>query len=838
MKINKRAVVAIDCESHLFRRGLGLPPMVCLSIYAEHKKARRAVEHATRRFDKDRAQLLSGKASSGGKWWLLHHHAARECYPELVEDDGLHLAAHNAPFDVGLMAHESGTVEAAFERFERGSVSDTLIRERLAAIAAGHLDFDPDLRMKSPRHSLAQVVKKRLKVDIGDDKMRPPKGHKGDLWPWVCAKLKCPDCNLPPWLGVGRPKDSGRKCKTCDGYGLTGPWRLRYCQLHGVPLHHWPERAISYAVDDSMWTHLALEAQLDVPVPDTGIPIVESSGLFIDEVNQTRSWWALSLMAVWGVRTEPHRVKHVIADWTKRAEMAIKVGQEAGFVRKDGSENRAEMAALVVAAYTKKGATVPRGDPTANMLKKADALAEELKALKKAGAPKSERKAMKVQIAELRAGNVKYDDTTLKESGDQRLIDYAENKVYRSNLSKYADTLEIGTTCPITSNPNPLVVTGRTGWSNPPLQQPPKKGGYRESHVPRDGWVFAAADYDTIEICSLAQQHIDWGLGSTIRDRIAAGIDLHTDLASDAFGIPYKKLLKRVAEGDPEAERMRFQCKAGNFGFMGLMGPKACVDAYGVKTFSENDDLDEAIENARALRKVWLEKTPEMTEYFDIVLKMISTGTAIAIQSPSGRQRLCFKPTQLANTYFQGRTSDGAKLGTWKLAQACYVPGVDPALYGARPWLLLHDELFTSFLRSRVQVGAPAMASTLRVAMEEVTPDVPIGIESSIMRRWYKGAKPVKVSGLLLPWEPWKRLRADSKIYDEDGERDHGAMWAWESLNEREGRAVAFADGSWAAFDKKDCIGRGKVSGVKHRELLALARHHAESCVLGEEPWL
>jgi hypothetical protein len=443
-----------------------------------------------------------------------------------------------------------------------------------------------------------------------------------------------------------------------------------------------------------------------------------------------------------------------------------------------------------------------------------------------------------VQIAELRAGNVKYDDMTLKESGDSQLVAYAENKVYRSNLSKYADTLEIGTTSPITSSPNPLVVTGRTGWANPPLQQPPKKGGYRESHVPRDGWVFAAADYDTIEICSLAQQHIDWGLGSTLRDRIADGIDLHTRLASRAFGISYKKLMKLVAAGDPDAEHMRHQCKAGNFGFMGLMGAKACVEAYGVKTFSKNDDLDEAIENARALRKVWLEDTPEMAEYFDIVLKMISTGAAIAIQSPSGRQRLCFKPTQLANTYFQGRTADGAKLGTWMLARACYVPGVNRKLYGARPWLLLHDELFTSFLRSRVQVGAPAMAKTLRRAMEIVTPDVPIGIESSIMRRWYKGAKPVQVKGLLLPWEPWKRLRKDSKIYDEDGERDHGAMWAWDSLNARKGRAVAYADGSWAAFDKKDEIARGRVTGVKGAERLALAKHYAESAVLGEAPWL
>lgn len=829
MKIHDRAVVGADCETHLTRRGLALPPMVCLSLYAEHEIALEAIDEHTSAFADDPEHYLVGEAEAG-VWWLLSAHAARLCWPAIIADDRLHIAAHNAPYDLGILAKETDDVEAVFSRLEVGSISDTMIRERLAAIAAGHLGYDPDLRMKDPRHSLAQVVKKRLDVDISGDKMRTPKAHKHDPWEWVKVKLKCPDCDLEPWLGIGHPNDpdidsegritKGRHCSTCDGFGLSGPWRLRYCQLHGVPLNRWPERAVNYAIDDPMWTHLALEAQLDVPVPtDTGEPIVDEGGLFVDEVNQMRSWWALSLMAVWGMRTEPHRVANVVGDWTERANKAIKVGTAAGFVRADGSEDRAAMCRLVAEAYTAKGEIVPRGKPTTKMLEKA---------LKFEGIDSNDPR-----IAELRAGNIKYSDAVLSVSGNAALESYSEGKVYRSHLSKYAGTLQIGTTRAITSRPNPLVVTGRCGWTDPPLHQPPKKGGYRECHVPRPGWLYVSADYDTVEICSLAQQHIDWELGTTLRDKIAEGIDLHVDLAVDVYGIPYDELMQRIADGDEEADDMRFTCKAGNFGFMGGMGAKTCVATYGIKTFSKRGDLDEAITEAKRVQAIWLAKTPENKGYFDIISRALDgTGRATAIQAVSGRQRLCELFTQMANTYFQGRTADGAKLGTWLLAKACYVRNVDPRLYGVRPWLMLHDELFASMRRDMVQLGAPAMVGVLKEAMQVVTPDVPVGIDPSLMRRWYKGAKPIEIDGLLLPWEPWKRQRHEPLMY------------VWNADNLEQGRAVAYADGSWRAYRGAGAVmfGEGKVERHEHESqpaiLLAVAKHRAECCVLGEVPWV
>lgn len=50
----------------------------------------------------------------------------------------------------------------------------------------------------------------------------------------------------------------------------------------------------------------------------------------------------------------------------------------------------------------------------------------------------------------------------------------------------------------------PLVRNGRTSCKNPPIQQTPRTGGYREMFIASPGYVLVAVDYKFIELCTLA----------------------------------------------------------------------------------------------------------------------------------------------------------------------------------------------------------------------------------------------------------------------------------------------------------------------------------------------
>ena len=77
------------------------------------------------------------------------------------------------------------------------------------------------------------------------------------------------------WAGALWPAPR-RSCDLCDGWGLVGPWRLRYAQLDGVPVDDWPEAAARYAIEDSEHAVMVWVSQASDPhVTDLGIPVVD-----------------------------------------------------------------------------------------------------------------------------------------------------------------------------------------------------------------------------------------------------------------------------------------------------------------------------------------------------------------------------------------------------------------------------------------------------------------------------------------------------------------------------------------------------------------------------------
>jgi len=357
-------------------------------------------------------------------------------------------------------------------------------------------------------------------------------------------------------------------------------------------------------------------------------------------------------------------------------------------------------------------------------------------------------------------------------------------------MTKFADTLRTGTKAPITSRPNVIVRTGRTSWSDPPLQQPPKKGGFRECHVPRPGYVYVSVDYDAIEMCALAQAHLDWDLGSTMADAIREGRDLHTDFATYTIGIPYERglelraLAKTGDKGGQEFEDgPRFRAKAGNFGFPGGMGPRTFIRAQlkqgaTLSMFApETGKMPEAIQTARDLRDSWMEKWPEMRGYFEIVGSLTAEGSYTAIQPVSGRLRGAVGYCDGCNTYFQGRVADGAKAAFWEVCRRAYgVPlgksynaqndvlerlerpsyagTPDDPLWGTRPVLMLHDEIISEIPEHRLAAAADEKARVMRDVMALYIPDIPISAEPAASRLWSKHAATIRDSnGVLQVWE-------------------------------------------------------------------------------------
>jgi DNA polymerase I-like protein with 3'-5' exonuclease and polymerase domains len=93
-----------------------------------------------------------------------------------------------------------------------------------------------------------------------------------------------------------------------------------------------------------------------------------------------------------------------------------------------------------------------------------------------------------------------------------------------------------------------IMLTGRTSYSRPNLQNVPKERGIREMYCAAPGWVLVSIDYDQIELCSLAQAcFVKYGK-SRMKDIINAGIDVHGWFACILEG----KLTREQIEIDPE----------------------------------------------------------------------------------------------------------------------------------------------------------------------------------------------------------------------------------------------------------------------------------------------
>ena len=495
-------------------------------------------------------------------------------------------------------------------------------------------------------------------------------------------------------------------------------WRLRYNELDGVPLEKWPVEAVSYAMDDAQWTYKVYQDQA-TPFKCEGREYAGPDGV-TNENEQMRAAWGLQLISLWGIRTDPEKVAELEDELIPRVEKLQQALEEAGLTKtkkvkgeEKVSKNMAAIRERVEAAYEKLGKPVP---------------------LTETGKTSTSREVLKAS-----------EDPLLEEFGSETNAEKL--------LTTYIPVLQSGTVVPLNPAYDLLKESGRTSSYNPNIQNVPRMGGVREAYVPREGTVFIACDYSTLELCALSQVCLDLFGESEMAKAINKGKDLHLAVAANILGITYDAAQRRRKEGDEKVKEARQLSKALNFGFPGGMGAASFVNfawaGYRVKLTEDE---------AQDLKRDWTVAWPEMQQFFRHVGSLGAMGNEFTVeQLRTGRLRGGTNYCAGCNTFFQGLAADGAKNAIWEVAKECYVREESP-LFGCRPVAFIHDELLVEVPEGIEERTAAAdrLAEVMVEAMKIYIPDVKIEAEPAAMRRWYKGAEEVRdEEGRLLCWEPY-----------------------------------------------------------------------------------
>jgi len=469
-------------------------------------------------------------------------------------------------------------------------------------------------------------------------------------------------------------------------------WRLWYANLRDKPLSAWPDGAKRYAIDDSVATR---DVWLDQ----------EADGVPADQHNQARAALWLHLCGAWGIRTDPARVTKLAGELETERDALLVVLKAQGLVRKDGTRDMAAVKRRVKEAYLLMGYVPVPTTPT--------------------GAPCT-------------------DAATCDASGDDVLKAYGRLGEVNSKLNNYVPVLRMGTVHARYG----LAETGRTtctiylGKGN--LQNLPRTGGVRECYVPRPGYVFAGADYDGLELRTVAQACLRLVGHSELARALNAGLDPHLALAAQILGVDYDEAKARKKAGDKEIDNARQTAKVANFGFPGGLGAERFVEyargSYGV---------DISVERARDLKSQWLQRWPEFVAYFAHINVIDQVQHLF-----SGRVRGGDVPYTVAcNSFFQGLGADAAKRAGWLICRACYAQPDSP-LYGCRTVLFAHDEFLLEVPDDeRADPAARELARLMCEGANQFLPDVPATTEACIMRYYSKDAKSVyDEDRRLVPW--------------------------------------------------------------------------------------
>lgn len=470
-------------------------------------------------------------------------------------------------------------------------------------------------------------------------------------------------------------------------------WRLKYGELRETPFDAWPDGAKQYPKEDARATldcFLAQERHKDY---------LKSQHL------EVRAALHLHLISCWGLHTDTQKIVDLEREtFAARDEVKGRL-VAAGLVREKGSRDTKAAQAYMQNVCNGKGLTIRRTP----------------------------------------ADGVCLDADACEYADDDLLRDYAAYTSLGTVVSKDVPAFR---SPPIHTHFD-LAGSGRTTSSNPNVQNIRRLPGIREIFVPRPGKVFIDADYNALELWSLAQACLYLLGKSHLSEVLNAGNDPHTALAADILKISYDTAAERHKnKKDDEFSNARQTAKVANFGFPGGLGPAKLVlfarKTYGV-TLTEQE--------ATKLREAWFSRWPEMVEYFRLVNRLQGPDGLVTVTIPgTGMIRGGIYFTEACNTFFQSLGAAAAKAAGWLLTKACYQDEASP-LYGSRPVNMVHDQwLIETDDAPGAHDAAIETARLMREGARKYLPQCVPGVEPLLCRYWSKKAQPVFVDGRLVPW--------------------------------------------------------------------------------------
>lgn len=630
----------------------------------------------------------------GGPPRMIHRDRAYSTVKAWLEGDDL-IVGHNVAYDLAVIGTQwPDLLPAIFAKYDRDQITDTLLREQLLRIALGTFRKEIVNGEAVPvKYSLADCIRRHFGRHLKKEGWRL--FYRAfdtvidiSMWPRVAEDFQKNE--FPAWARE-IPTDS-------DIVGLLAAR---------------PEEAIEYALLDATNTYELYDAQAryDFPYPD----------LYADQFRQARAAFGLHLSSCWGLYTDPDAVAELEVTLRNEFECLTFELQQLGIVRPDGTANVAVARDWMV------------------------------KACAEAAVPTMTTKGGEVSLSAEACSRFdpdEDDDAPDPTEAADAIAKYSRFQRVRKTLSNDIAMLRAGCEVPIQPRYD-LADTGRTRAAKPNIQAINRGAGIREAFRPRPGTVFAQADFEGLELHTLAAWCLEVIGWSHLADALNAGQDVHLAMAAELMGLTYEDALRRHKAKDPEIKEWRQRAKALNFGLPGGLGAKKFARyakvSYGV-------DITE--DEAKQYKQAWLRRFPEMNEFFRLAAIATAGGDASEIHLFTKRLRGPSRYSALCNGRFQGLGADAAKEALWRVTRACYVEPESP-LYGSRVVAFVHDEII---LESAVDTAAEAAIELGRVMTEGANiylGRVPVRLKPQLMTVWSKKAEPVyDTAGRLVPWSP------------------------------------------------------------------------------------
>lgn len=619
--------------------------------------------------------------------------------------------AHNLPFEVSLTCENLVGWDTLAE-WVKGNFRDTMVREQLWAIANGCIGkFTYEHRLKRKDfigpYGLADVVKARFDVDLSGEKKDP---------------------------------DS---------------WRLRYHQLVGISIPHWPIKALSYSAMDSVWTRRAFIHQETRDIATDMGSFVQHAAkhLVWDELRQTMAAICLEIIRSSGPSVDAERVALYAGEIRETAAQAYEVAQQGGWLRSTGCK-ACDGLGRVGDVPDLRDCVICDGGRAPGIRAKPKSWS---------GTKTSVLKAW-VELAYngnppvTKTGATSTSTEALQYSGHPILEAYAKGKSATAALTRQVPLLEnaarVGRIRPWFIF---LVRSGRTACRNPNMQNPDSKGYFRSCFVAKPGNVLVSVDYSTLEMFSWAQNCVELYGRSTMANWLNQGLDVHSVFGRHVLktfydeDITLEAFMTRLAAKEERVQKCRKFAKVPIFGCPGMLQKPATLVDYALGM-----GVELSLHQADLLITLWNDILEEAPLWLGDLRARGGWNKTWSMRQPvSNRIRGGCTSSSGANSYFQGRAADFTKEVMYRLLIACTVE-MDSPLYGCTIWNFVHDEFMFEGPVETSHLWVPEAQKLMLSCTERYFPDVNkhMRTEATVSVRWDKNADlHVLPSGKYLPWE-------------------------------------------------------------------------------------